>query len=397
MTNEKDSKPLLDTSLSRPRDRHGSIVRSTVDGIEGVERNSSRTRRDPGLSSSPLVISSPNTTFLIQNGTVPPRPPRSPKRLRLADIAEDERGGERERDTELGTVVADFVKRLEAVPPPAPDLDSPESTYSTQESLPPNETRSHRRIQSLPVIVEMLEVDRSRSASGGTFGGGLEMGTRAQRGSNETGESNISTIDTLPATPLLPTSGGHSPISPLALTNPPLPGIPESHDQPVQSNTPSPLPPPSLHVTRPSISSDKPNPDPFTAVINMMDKGDSPGKRRARGESPLPTDAVAEKSPVEKPSEGRPQTRRKGMMAPGSILGRWSFALIVYLSNMISQSQVVPIPLEDQETNVKSVTASPIQRPKLHRYKYHLPTPRTTSTPFCDLSSQIRTHRLCSK
>ena len=322
MTNEKDNKPLLDTSPSRPRDQHGSIVRSLVDGIEGVERNNSRTRKDPGLSLSPLVISSPNTTFPLQDGTVPPRPPRSPKRPRLADIAEDERGGEREKDTGLETVVADFLRRLEAVPPPAPDLDSPDSTYSTQESLPPNETRAHRRIQSLPVIIEMLEVDRSRSASGGTFGGGLGMGTRAQRGSDETGESNVSTIDTLPATPLLPTSGGHSPISPLALTNPPLPGIPVSHDRPVQSNTPSPLPPPSPHITRPSTSSDQLNPDPSTAVINMMDKGDSPGKRRARGESPVPTDVVAEKPPIEKPSEGRAQTRRKGMMAPGAILGR---------------------------------------------------------------------------
>lgn len=315
MTNETDNKPLLDTSTSRPRGQHGSIVRSLVDGIESVERNRSRSRRDPGLSLSPLVISSPT------NGTVPPRPERSPKRLRLADIAEDECRVEQEKKTDLDIVVADFVKRLEAVPPPtSPKSGSPESTYSTQESIPPNDTRLHKRIGSLPVIVEMLEVDRSRSASGGTFGGGLEMGTRAQRGSEET--EGDSPSDTLPATPLLPTSGGHSPISPLALTNPPLPGIPTSHDEPAQADTPVPLPLPSLHITRPSTSSGRPEQDPFTAVIDMMHQGDSPGKRRARGESPLPTEVVAEKKPAEKPSEGRVQTRRRGMMAPGAILGK---------------------------------------------------------------------------
>jgi hypothetical protein len=269
------------------------------------------------LSLSPLVISSPSPSpSTTLDGTVPPRPPRSPKRLRLADIAEDECRVE-QKDTELESVVADFVKRLEAVPPPpSSNLNSPESTYSTQEIIPPNETRLHKRTSSLPVIVEMLEIDRSRSASGGTFGGGLEMGQRAHRGSEET--------DELPATPLLPTSGGHSPISPLALTNPPLPGIPISQGQ-VQSDTPLPPPLPSLHVTRPSTSSGIPERDPFTAVIDMMNQGDSPGKRRARGESPIPMEVVTEKKPAERPSEGRAQTRRKGMMAPGALLGKLDF------------------------------------------------------------------------
>jgi hypothetical protein len=318
MTNEKDNKPLLETTPPRPRGgQHGSIVRSLVDGIEDVEQN-----RNPELSLSPLVISSPspslNTTL---DGTVPPRPPRSPERLRLADIAEDDyRSGQ--KDTELETVVTDFVKRLEAVPPPRySKLDSPESTYSTHESISPKETGLHKRPSSLPVIVEMLEIDRSRSASGGTFGGGLEMGQRAQRGSEET--ERHSQTDTLPATPLLPTSGGHSPISPLALTNPPLPGIPitRGQSQTAQVDTPIPPPLPSLHVTRPSTSSGIPERDPFTAVIDMMNQGDSPGKRRARGESPIPMEVVSAKKPAEKPSEGRAQTRRKGMMAPGTLLG----------------------------------------------------------------------------
>jgi hypothetical protein len=150
------------------------------------------------------------------------------------------------------------------------------------------------------------------------------MGQRAQRGSEETAENSSTDTDTLPATPLLPTSGGHSPISPLALTNPPLPGIP-SEGQASQSNTPIPPPLPSLHVTRPSTSSGIPERDPFAAVIDMMNQGDSPGKRRARGESPIPMEMVSEKKPAEKPSEGRAQTRRKGMMAPGALLGKLDF------------------------------------------------------------------------
>jgi hypothetical protein len=267
------------------------------------------------LSLSPLVISSSIST-LNGNGTVPPpRPPRSPKR-RLADISENEVV----EQTDLKGVVADFVKRLEAVPPPSsPDLESPDSIYST--STVPSTSTTHKRIRSLPVIVEMLEVDRSRSASGGTFGGGLEMG-RAQRASDDT--EVVPHSDTLPATPLLPTSGGHSPISPLALTQPP-PGISASsgNDKATPPNMPLPLP--SLHVTRPSTSSTTPGPGPeaFSAVVEMMDRGDSPGRRRARHESPGPVEVIEEKEKYNQaPREGRAQIPRRGMMGPGTILGK---------------------------------------------------------------------------
>jgi hypothetical protein len=166
----------------------------------------------------------------------------------------------------------------------------------------------------------MLEVDRSRSASGGTFGGELEMGM-VQRASDDT--EVVPHSDTLPATPLLPTSGGHSPISPLALTQRP-PGISASsgNDKATPPNMPLPLP--SLHVTRPSTSSTTPGPGPeaFSAVVEMMDRGDSPGRRRARGESPGPVEVIEEKQKgTQAPREGRAQIPRRGMMGPGAILG----------------------------------------------------------------------------
>jgi hypothetical protein len=170
-------------------------------------------------------------------------------------------------------------------------------------------------------MIGMLEVDRSRSASGGTFGGGLEMG-RAQRASDDT--EVVPHSDTLPATPLLPTSGGHSPISPLALTHPP-PGISSSSGNDTAAEPPNmPLPLPSLHVTRPSTSSTRPGPGPeaFSAIVEIMDRGDSPGRRRARGQSPGPVEAIEEKEKDNQaPREGRAQIPRRGMMGPGAILG----------------------------------------------------------------------------
>ena len=309
MTNEKGKDNTLPNPLTSPINPQHPIV-STLEG--GVEH-----RKGPplSLSLSPLVISSSTGTNSNGNGTVPPpRPPRSPKR-RLADISENEVV----EQTDLKGVVADFVKRLQAVPPPSsPDLDSPDSIYST--STIPSISTTHKRIRSLPAIVEMLEVDRSRSASGGTFGGGLEMG-RAQRGSDDS--EVVPHSDTLPATPLLPTSGGQSPISPLALTHPP-PGISASTEEDKANPPDMPLPLPSLHVTRPSTSSTIPGPGPeaFSAVVEMMDRGDSPGRRRARGESPRPVEVMEEKqqgSPH--PREGRAQIPRRGMMGPGAILG----------------------------------------------------------------------------
>jgi hypothetical protein len=316
---EKDNKPLLDTSSSYRSDPHGVIVPT----LEGVEQD----RRGVGLSLSPLVISSlsPNSTSTLETGTVlplPPRPDRSPKRHRFAELAtteEIQNSGSKERDTRgLERVVASFVTRLEAVPPPSPD--SPESSYSSEaEQL--YTVPSHKRLRSLPSIAEMPEVDRSRSASGGTFGADLGLG-RAQRGSDETGVSEITIPDTQPATPTLSTSGGGSPISPLILTNPPLPGIPSTMTQEDANQLPA--APPTLHVTRPSTSSGRPDPDPdpFAAVVKMMKEGDSPGKRKARGQSPLPPEAK-EKS-VEIPSEGRAQIPRRGMMGPSHILGTFT-------------------------------------------------------------------------
>jgi hypothetical protein len=309
MTNEKGKDNTLLNPLTSPINPQHPIV-PTLEG--GVEH-----RKGPpsSLSLSPLVISSSIST-LNGNGTVPPpRPPRSPKR-RLADISENEVVGQ----TDLKGVIANFVKRLEAVPPPSsPDHESPDSIYST--STVPSTSTTHKRIRSLPAIVEMLEVDRSRSASGGTFGGELEMGM-VQRASDDT--EVVPHSDTLPATPLLPTSGGHSPISPLALTHPP-PGISASsgNDKATPPNMPLPLP--SLHVTRPSTSSTMPEPGPeaFSAVVEMMDRGDSPGRRRARGESPGPVEVVEEKQGYQVPREGRAQIPRRGMMGPGAILGKF--------------------------------------------------------------------------
>lgn len=294
-----------DTSLPNPRE---PIVPTTSLGTGGVEH-----RRGPVLSLSPLVISSSST--VNENGTVPPppRPPRPPKRQRLADISENEVEDQKGIGRDLKSVVANLVKRLEAVPPPgSPEHDSPDSIYST--STLPSNSGLHKRIRSLPVIIEMLEVDRSRSASGGTFGGDLEM-ARVRTGSDDT--EVIPHSSTLPATPLLPTSEGHSPISPLALSYP----APSSSHSGLSA---MPLPPPSLHVTRPSTSNGRPDPgtEPFSAVVEMMDRGDSPGRRMARGESPIPS-GIAEKQPVEKPSEGRAQLPRKGMIAPGAILGKY--------------------------------------------------------------------------
>jgi hypothetical protein len=241
-----------------------------------------------------------------------------PKRQRLADISENEVV---DGPGDLKSVVAGLVKRLIAVPPPdSPKLESPESSYSTDTVLQSTSTL-HNRIPSLPVIVEMLEVDRSRSASGGTFGGELEMG-RAQRGSDDT--EVVPHSNTLPSTPLLPTSGGQSPISPLVLSNPPLPGISHSSSQETTVPQQAPLSLPSLHVTRPSTSSGPPDsgPEAFSAVVDMMSRGDSPGRRRARGESPGPVEVIAEKRPVDVPREGRAQIPRRGMMGPGAILGK---------------------------------------------------------------------------
>jgi len=310
MTNEKGKDNTLLNPLTSPINPEHPIV-PTVEG--GVEH-----RKGPplSLSLSPLVISSPIVSTWKVNGTAPPpRPPRSPKR-RLADISEKEVIEEKD----LKGVVADFVKRLKAVPPPSwPGHDSPDSIYST--STVPSTSTLHKRTRSLPVIVEMLEVDRSRSASGGTFGGELEMG-RAQRGSDDT--EVVPHSDTLPATPLLPTSGGHSPISPLALTHPPS-GISSSQQNDTAAEPPNiPLPLPSLHVTRPSTSSTTPGPGPdaFSAVVEMMDRGDSPGRRRAREESPGPVEVIEEKQQGNQaPREGRAQIPRRGMMGPSAILG----------------------------------------------------------------------------
>lgn len=282
-------------------------------------------RRGPPPSLS-LSLCSPlplvNSSTVNGNGTVPPpRPPRSPKR-RLADISENE-VVERKNPEDLKSVVGNLVKRLEAVPPPSSlDPDSPDSIYST--STIPSTSTLHKRIRSLPVIVEMLEVDRGRTASGGTFGGGLEMGRR-QEGSDDT--EVVPHSDTLPATPQLPTSGGHSPISPLALSNPPL-GISHSNDATVTA-TPTPLPLPSLHVTRPSTSSGPPDPGPeaFSAVVAMMDRGDSPGRRRARGESPGPVIMEEKQKDGAVPREGKAQIPRRGMMGPGAILGMLTFPI----------------------------------------------------------------------
>ena len=301
----------LDTSLSS---RGGPIVPTLKAGVE-------HWKGSPLSLSLPLVTSPPSlhSTNEIGNGTVPPRPPRSPKR-RLADISEDGIENDSKGTGDLKTVVADFVRRLKAVPPPdSPDLDSPDSAYSDI-TLRPTSTL-HERIRSLPVIVEMLEVDRSRIASGGTFGGDLEM-RRADRGSDET-EASTRPIDTLPATPLLPTSEGHSPISPLALTSPP-PGISHSADGTADSSTEMPSPVPSLHVTRPSTSSGRPGhgPEAFSAVVDTMNHGDSPSRRRARGESPGPVEVKEGKQTANKAMEGRAQIPRTGMMGPGTILGK---------------------------------------------------------------------------
>jgi hypothetical protein len=310
MTNEKGKDNTLLNPLTSPINPQHPIVQTLKGGVEH--------RKGPplSLSLSPLVISTTGTTT-NGNGTVPPpRPPRSPKR-RLADISENEVV----EQTDLRGVVAEFVKRLEAVPPPSsPDNESPDSIYST--STAPSTSPLHKRTGSLPVIVEMLEVDRSRSASGGTFGGGLEMG-RAQRGSDDT--EVVPHRYTLPATPLLPTSGGHSPISPLALTQPP-PGISASSGNDKANAPDMPLPLPSLHVTRPSTSSTMPEPGPeaFSAVVEMMDRGDSPGRRRARGQSPGPVEVIEEKEKgTQAPREGRAQIPRRGMMGPGAILGKF--------------------------------------------------------------------------
>ena len=307
MTNERGKDNTLLNPLTSPVNPKHPIV-PTLEG--GVEH-----KKGPplSLSLSPLVVLSAVST---SNGTVPPpRPPRSPKR-RLADISETEVV----EQTNLKGVVADFVKRLQAVPPPSsPDHESPDSIYST--NTVPSTSTSHKRIRSLPVIAEMLEVDRSRSASGGTFGGGLEMG-RSQRGSDDT--EVIPHSDTLPATPSLPTSGGHSPISPLALTHPP-PGISSSHGNDAEPEPSAmPLPPPSLHITRPSTSSTRPESgaEAFSAVVGMMDRGDSPGRRRARGESPAPVEVIEEtQKDSQPPREGRAQIPRRGMMGPGAIIG----------------------------------------------------------------------------
>ena len=104
----------------------------------------------------------------------------------------------------------------------------------------------------------------------------------------------------------------------------PPPGISASSGNDKATPPKMPLPLPSLHVTQPSTSSTTPGPRPgaFSAVVEMMDRGDSPGRRRARGQSPGPVEVIEEKQQdSQPPREGRAQIPRRGMMGPGAILG----------------------------------------------------------------------------
>lgn len=316
----------------------------------------------PSLS---IVTSCPGSLAdPINEKKTPPRPPRSPKRARLADITEEgsfsvseDRKSARDL-VDLRSVLAGFISRLEAVPPPE-SPDSPSSTYSCTSTTRAPSLKSRKRTQSLSILAEMEETDRSRTASDGTFGpvAGSRHGGQSLQEASTTDEEVLRPEPIIllpPATPLLPTSGGQSPISPLALGN-----LPEGDSgrsateylgRPGHKAAPT---MPILHITRPSTSSDPPEPNAFEAIVDMMNKGDC-----STTESKILAEQSSNTTPsVPGPREGKAQIRRKGMMGPSTILGESHLTRLGKThAKLLSQSQILVIPLEDQETDLETIT-----------------------------------------
>jgi hypothetical protein len=258
----------------------------------------------------------------------PPRPPRSPKRARLADIVEErtepETGTTEKGLVDLKSVLAGFISRLEAIPPPD-SSDSPDSIYSHSTVARTADSQLHCRTRSLSALAEMAEHVRSRSASDGTFGQGSGHGHALQgdretsTGTNEEAVALDPLARTLPTTPLLPASSAQSSISPLVLANHPQTDFNSQAMNHRNSQPTVPVTMPSLHITRPSTSSDVPEPHAFEAIVDMMNKKEPSRRPTAadEGEQSRSTPVL-----IPPPREGRAQIPRKGMMGPNAILGK---------------------------------------------------------------------------
>lgn len=341
MTDQKyNNKPLAGTSSSTLHDA------SFVCGISREEVELSNKCLDPPSPPSLVIVSIP-TPIINQNTNLsPPRPPRSPKRARLADIAEERSDTEPIGKAEKGlvalrTVLAGFVSRLEAIPPPespdSPDLISSHSNIPS--SVGPS---SHRRSESLPTLKKMTEHDRSRTASDGTFGPGIGgHGVRESgQGITEGPITPQSATDTLPGLPQFSSSDRRSLIPSLKLASQPT-------DSDLTTTTPAPMP--SLHVTRPSTSSDAPGPEAFEAIVNMMNK-DNSRNASATNSSGQSSSIPASGSQLQ---DGKAQIPRKGMMGPNAILGQCThFSLTDIPLIHLSQSQILLLHDQAQEPNL---------------------------------------------